>query len=302
MIGLVTGASGFIGRSLVTRLLAEGWEVFGVSRSEIPSSLAHHPRLIWIVGDISENNRVFEEIKQVDMIFHLAGATLGAGKDESVFLSANEATTVHLLKECCANVKKLIYASSQVVYGDVNSLSVSEDFPLLGLDSAYSCSKVNAENWLRWFYNKGAFSSIIVLRFCGFISGGGLVDYIMGKALNNQPIELFGSGDIYRDYLPIDKGIDALLAASKYPVKTGFHVFNIGSGQKLTSMQLAQIICTELSSHSALVPIKNNPLRSNFVFDITKARTELGFNPGSLVEAVREYARKRATNNISNNA
>jgi UDP-glucose 4-epimerase len=292
MIALVTGAGGFIGTRLVTRLLAEGWEVRAVGRSPIPVSLANYRSLTWIVRDLSQESLLFREMEGVDTVFHLAGATLGAGKDERLFLATNEATTVRLLQAWPASVKRLVYASSQVVYGDVNHLAVSENFPLQGFDSAYSCSKVNAEHWLRWFqYRSGG--SYVVLRFCGFVEGGGAIDYMVAQALRSEPIELFSNGLVCRDYLPIEKAGDALLAASRYSDADGFHPFNIGSGEAVASMELARIICAEVGSRSEVVPVDKPAPRSNFVFDVTKARTELGFEPGRLADAVRAYARAR---------
>lgn len=292
MIALVTGAGGFIGRRLVARLLAEGWEIRGVGRSAFPLSLTHHDKLTWIVRDLSTAGLLPEEMEGVDTIVHLAGATLGAGKDERLFLSTNEATTVNLLYGWPRSVKRLIYASSQVVYGNVDHLAVAEDFPLDGFDSAYSCSKVNVENWLRWFQSQTG-GSYIVLRVCGFIEGGGAIDHMIDQALQGRPIELFAQGLICRDYLSIEKGVDALLAASRYRGADGFYPFNIGSGQAVPMLELAKIVCTETASASRIVPVKKPAVRSNFVFDITKARTELGFDPGSLTHAVRAYVRER---------
>jgi nucleoside-diphosphate-sugar epimerase len=247
--------------------------------------------------DLSMEGLLNEEIEGVETVFHLAGATIGAGYDEKTFFSANEAITVHLLQSCAGRVKRIVHASSQVVYGNINHLAITENFPIIGFDSAYACSKVNAENWLRWFYHKSG-GVYIVLRLTGFIEGGGIVDYMIDKALGNDPIELFSKGIICRDYLHVDDGIDALVAALRID-SLGYWVCNIGSGQAITTLELANIVCTEIGSSSKIIPIATPADRTNFVFDISLSKTMLGFSPRSLVDEIRSYVRYR-TERISN--
>ena len=293
MIVLVTGASGFLGSRLVYRLLADGHVVTGVGRQALPTMFAGVNGLSWIQRDLSYEMLSSGELAGVDTVFNLAGATLGAGQDEHLFCLTNEATTIGLLKGCAGRVKRVIHASSQVVYGNVDQFSISEDFTVNGFDSAYACSKVNAENWLRWFQYKNG-GMYVALRFCGFIEGGGAIDYMIDQAIHDKPIELFSNGQICRDYLPVEKAIESLVAASAFVGNDGFHAFNIGSGQAITTLELANMVCTEIGSASEIVPLDKPAARANFVFDITKARSEIGFEPGSLAEAVKVYVRDKA--------
>ena len=292
MIALVTGAGGFLGAKLVRRLQAEGHQVIGVDLNPPPAELAALSGVKWMTRDLTVEPLAEKEVAQVDTIFHLAGATLGAGQDEELFCRVNEATTIGLLRHCAAVVKRLVHSSSQVVYGNVNSLEIAEDFPLLGWDSPYACSKMNSENWLRWFQSRSG-GCFTVLRFSGFIEGGGAVDYMINQALKGLPIELFSNGRICRDYLPVGKGIDALVAASLAPAANGFYPYNIGSGEAITTAEMAGIVIAEIGSSSSIVPLDRSAPRANFVFDISKARREFGFEPGSLAEAVKTYVRDR---------
>jgi nucleoside-diphosphate-sugar epimerase len=292
MASLVTGATGFLGSRLLTRLLEGGREVRAVSRLPIPDQWVGRRGLVWIQRDLSSEELRQDEVEGVETVFHLAGATLGAGYSEGLFFSANEATTLHLLKGCAGQVKRIVHASSQVVYGDVGHLGVTEDFPLSGIDSAYACSKVNAENWLRWFqFKKGGV--YVILRFSGFVEGGGAIGYMINQALQDKQIELFSGGMICRDYLPVAHGITALLLASRFVAEAGYYPFNIGSGQALTMLDLASIVCDEVRSSSKTVPLAEPAPRSNFVFDISRAKNVLGFSPPSLESAVRSHARER---------
>lgn len=289
---LITGAAGFLGSRLVERLVADGCRVMAIGRCPAPDQFVTNKNVEWVDRDIAQDGLDSEEIADIDTVFHLAGVTLGAGQDEWRFLMANEATAVRLLQACAKQTKKIIFASSQVVYGDANHTAITEAFPLHGVGSAYACSKLNSENWLRWFHKKHG-GEYVSLRLCGFIEGGGAIDYMIDRALRNEPIELFSYGKIHRDYLPVEKGVEAFMAAFHYRGEAGFDTFNIGSGQPMASHELAKLICTEANSSSEIVLSSRPAPQGDFVFDIRKAVQHLGFNPGELPTAILSYLHQK---------
>jgi len=289
---LVTGAAGFLGRRLVERLAAIGHDVTAIGRCPIPAQFISSKNAVWIERDIGRDGLDPDEIDGIDTVFHLAGATLGAGQDEWRFLLANEATTVRLLQACAKHAKKLIFASSHAIYGDVNHSAVTEDFPKQGVGSAYACSKLNSENWLRWFQKKYG-GLYIALRFTGFVEGGGAIDYIIDRALRNEPIELFSKGAVRRDYFPVENGIEAFLGALRYEGTEGFVPFNIGSGQAISSFEWAKLICAEVGSSSKIILLPAPAPQGDFVFDIRKATQCMGFKPGEISTSVLAYAHRK---------
>ena len=172
---LVSGASGFLGRKLVKRLANMDKEVIALDLQISEDELCKNPNIRWIICDLANETIDLTTLPNINGVVHLAGATLGAGKDESLFLHANELTTVRLLQALTGICNKFVFASSQVVYGDVCHQAVTEDFPVSSYGSAYACSKLNSENWIRWFQLRHG-GSYLILRFCGFLDGGGLVD------------------------------------------------------------------------------------------------------------------------------
>lgn len=289
---LISGAAGFLGRRLVERLVADRREIIAIARSPVPDCWTNTPNVHWLNQDIAQNGIDLTGHPEIEAVVHLAGATLGAGIDENLFLQANEQTTVRLLHSLVNVTDRFIFASSQVVYGDACHLDVTEEFPLRPDGSAYACSKLNSENWMRWFQNKHG-GQYLALRFCGFVDGGGLVDYIIDRALTGAPIELYAQGAVRRDYLPSSEGIDALVAALAYSGEPGFVPVNIGSGQALSALEIATTIQTELQASSQITLLDTSSPQGDFVFCINKAKTLLGFQPGSLIEAVRLYAKLR---------
>lgn len=292
MTVLVSGASGFLGSRLIERLTADGQDVIAVARRPAQMTLESNSRIRWIVRDIAQDGLDLGGLQDLEAAVHLAGATLGAGKDEDVFLRANEQTTVRLLQALAGRVDRIVFASSQVVYGDACNIGVTEDFSTHPDGSAYACSKLNSENWLRWFQRRHG-GQYLALRFCGFIDGGGIVDYLIDRALAGEPIELYSRGMVRRDYLPSTKGVDALAAALKFRGAPGFLPVNIGSGQAVSAHDLATLICAELNSSSRIELCESPSPQGDFVYNIDRARQLFDFRPGCLPEAVRSYARKR---------
>lgn len=292
MAVLVSGASGFLGSRLIGRLTADGQDVIAVVRRPAQMALESNSRIHWIVRDIAQDGLDLGGQPDIEAVVHLAGATLGAGKDEDMFLRTNEQTTVRLLQALAGRVGRFVFASSQVVYGDACNLGVTEDFPTYPDGSAYACSKLNSENWLRWFQKRHG-GEYLALRFCGFIDGGGIVDYLIDQALAGEPIELYSRGMVRRDYLPSTEGVDALAAALKLRGVPGFWPVNIGSGQAVSAHDLAILVCEELQSSSRIELHTTSSPQGDFVYSIDRARQLFDFRPGSLTEAVRSYARAR---------
>jgi UDP-glucose 4-epimerase len=289
---LISGASGFIGVRLVERLAADGCNVIALTRSKAFDTLPSSPRIKWITVDLTKDDLDLDGLPKIDAVIHLAGATLGAGGNESLFLHTNELTTVRLLEMLARRTNRFIFASSQAVYGDARNLAVTEDAPTQPNGSAYACSKLNSENWLQWFQKRHG-GQYIVLRFCGFIEGGGIVDYLLDQALIGKDIELFSEGGVHRDYLPVGDAINAITAALDYKVNPIYLPVNIGSGQAVSAYELAIIVCNELKSSSQIKLIKKESPQGDFVFCIDLARQLFNFQPSHLINAVSQYAKYR---------
>jgi len=278
---------------LVERLVEDGREIIAIARSPAPECWATTPNVRWLVQDIAQNGLDLTGQPEIEAVVHLAAATtLGVEKDENLFLQANEQTTVRVLLTLANVTDRFVFASSQVVYGDARSLYVTEEFPLQPDGSAYACSKLNSENWMRCFQKKHG-GQYLALRFCGFVDGGGLVDYIIARALNGEPIELYSQGAVRRDYLPSSEGVDALVAALDYTGEPGFVPVNIGSGQAVSALEIAVTIQAELQASSQITLHDTPSPKGDFVFSIDKAKALFNFQPGSLIEAVRLYAKHK---------
>ena len=288
---VISGATGFLGKKLVAELSKKELRVVALYRTAVPTSLLSVPNIEWLKIDLADPVLHLEIPYKVDVVVHLAGATLGAGKDESVFFRSNEIATFNLLNQLSGQCKKFIYASSQVVYGDACSLEVDENFPLDVTESPYACSKVNCENWFRWFQKKTG-GTYICLRFCGFIDGGGIIDYILDMACQRKDIELFSSGEIVRDYLSSDDAIKAFIKAinSIDSLASEFIPINIGSGQPISSIEIAKLVCLATNSDSVIIKLDRQGPQGDFILNNDKARKLIKFEPQNLLKEISKYS------------
>lgn len=289
---LVTGASGFLGSRLIQRLAEDGQDVIAMARRPPPVVLCQQPNIQWVVQDIARDGFELKGLPNIDAIVHLAGIKVDHENDVDSFLVGNEQTTVRLLQAVAERTDRFIFASTQMVYGNIAHLGVTEEFSLRPGDSPYACSKVNSENWLRSFQARNG-GKYLALRFCGFIDGGGFVDYLIDQAIHGETIRLNAFGKVRRDYLPSADGIDVLMAAINYRGPAGFVPINVGSGQAFSTLEMAKLVCDELDSASQIELDATLPPKQDFVFCIDRARELLNFQPSNLNDAVQRYARHR---------
>jgi len=291
---LVSGATGFLGRQLVAKLAADGVDIVALYRSAPPVGLAA-PNIRWVRFDVPEVVLDAAAYPEVDTLVHLAGETAGADvaarAAEQFYLFANELTTVAVLQAFAPQLRRVVLASSQVVYGAGDSLAVTEAFPLQA-SSAYAVSKLNSENWGRWFQSRHG-GCYLALRLTGFIEGGGLVDYIIASLVAGRSVDLFSQGSVQRDYLPVEDGVRALHLALTAQIEDGFSPINIGSGQAISARDVANIVQEALGTDGSINLLDRPAPQGNFIFDIGTAKRLLGFEPTSLRAAIRSYAESR---------
>lgn len=290
---LITGAGGFLGTRLCQAVTQKGWSVLAIGRSSMPSCFAKIPRLQWIQQDLSVENAL-AGCCDVDVVYHLAAQITSPLLMENRLISNNELSTFNVMTRFAGPSTKIVYTSTQMVYGDPNCVAVNEKSPLNESFSAYGLSKLHAENWVRYFQKlKGG--NAIVLRLTGFVEGPeSIIGYFLSCARENRAIELFSMGNICRDYLSVDDAVQVLIQASNF-VSDEVGVYNVGSGDAVTTFDLAKAVCDEMKSASDVVPIDKRAPRGNFVFDIQKARKDLGFCPTALLTAVKRYSRERGS-------
>ena len=288
---LITGAGGFLGLKVVQELCLQGYNVTALSKSsKTCPSISNNNQPTWLIRDIASSPLTTEEADLYDTIIHLAGATEGRGDDRRMHFSANEQTTVGITSQRSENVKKFIYASSQVVYGNPNSKHVDESFPVDTTYSSYATSKINSENWLS-LYQAQVCNMTVCLRLSGFLDGGGLIDMLIREGLAGNTIELYGKGQICRDYIHSSYFVELILQLLRADPIEGYSVLNFGTGQAMSAFQIASLIFEIINTHSQIVLSPANPKRLNFVYNTDKLISMTSLFIPSLQEQIIEYTK-----------
>ena len=316
MTVLVTGAAGFIGYSLGDRLLARGERVVGIDNLNDYYSVElkrdrvrelqqrHGERFRFVRCDFSDRDSLAEAAggADFDSIVHL-GAQAGVRYslvNPHAYVQANLVGHVNMLELARARgVRQMLYASSSSVYGGNKSLPFRVedrvDHPL----SLYAATK-KADELISETYAHLYRIPLTGLRFFTVYGPWGRPDmamWIFTKAiLEGRPIELFGEGDMRRDFTWIDDIVSGVVAALDSPPaddgeeKAGgstapHRLYNIGNNrsEELTRMiGLIEQACGR-EAEKVLRPMQPGDVRDTYA-DISAIRRDLGYAPTTAID------------------
>ncbi len=250
---LITGITGFIGSRLATRLVSEGYEVYGLVRhsSERELSRLHGiiPQIHLIEGDLGRYHSVLSAVQTSDpgVIFHLGAITPVrlSFDDPYPYIATNFDGTVNLV-HAALNERpnsKLIFASTAEVYGwQTANKPIGETVPLHPA-SPYAVTKVAADEYVQ-MANKVYDLNGTVLRPINSYGRTGetgfLVEYLVSKMLAGETCYL-GTPESVRDYMYAEDHVNAYIKVAKSDKATG-KVYNVSPGNPVTNADLAKIL------------------------------------------------------------
>lgn len=227
---LIIGGSGFLGRRIF-KLLSLNYK-----NVKILDNKKTKNNLNYIVGDISNYEFLKKEIKNFDVVYHLAGLSDldTAYKDPIKTAKTNILGTVNVLQACKVNqIKKFIFASTMYVSGNHGSF--------------YRCSKAACEDYIKE-YKKRFNLNYTILRF-GSLYGPGSNEQnglyrIISEALKSKKVVYYGDPNSQREYIHVDDAAQASIdCLNKFENK----IINITGNQSLRVTDLLEIIREILS-------------------------------------------------------
>jgi UDP-glucose 4-epimerase len=272
MKALITGGAGFIGSHLAERLLDNGDEVIiidnlSTGRLANLETFRRRPGLQFVKGDIRDVSLVQLLVSQCDVVFHLAAAVgVQLIADDPVHtIETNIAGTEVVLEAANKFGRKILLASSSEVYGKSEKIPFGEDddFVLGGTAFsrwAYACSKA-IDEFLGQAFHQQYGLGVISARFFNTIGPrqtgryGMVVPRFVQWALQNEPIQIYGTGTQTRCFCYVRDLVDAVITLMGCEQAAG-QVFNIGSSQEISMEGLADRIIeiTGSSSRKEFVP------------------------------------------------
>jgi len=308
---LITGGAGFIGSHLSEALLERGDEVYvldDLSTGSIENidPFKDHERFHYTIENVLNTPATAEHVDRVDVVVHLAAAVGVRLIVESPVhtIETNVHGTETVLRVANKKKKKVILASTSEVYGKSTDIPFREDSDLvMGATNkgrwSYACSKA-IDEFLGLAYYKEKKLPVVVVRLFNTVGPrqtgryGMVIPNFVRQALSGQPITVFGDGTQSRCFTDVSDVVGALLSLIDHKDAAG-EVFNIGSQQEVSILELAKKVkaMTKSKSEIVLVPyekayeegFEDMPRR---VPDTSKIAKLVGYQPTVSLEQILE--------------
>ncbi len=248
---LVLGGGGFIGSHLTEELLHEGYEVtvfdkLNFSRKNISDFIDN---IKIAEGDFNNQIEIDNALDGVDFVFHLVSSTLPASSNEnpSYDVETNLISSLNLFKECVERkIKKVIFLSSGgTVYGVPESIPVKESNSTNPICS-YGIVKKAIEDYLYMFYKIYGLDYFVFRLSNPYgerqnpFAAQGVIPVFMKNAIEDKQINIWGDGEVVRDYIYIKDAVKVL--ADSLKINSTDKVLNLSSGTGFSLNQIIELI------------------------------------------------------------
>ncbi len=289
---LVTGAAGFIGRSIAAALLKSGESVRGVDSfiTGKRANLAGLEAMEFIEGDLADPAVCAKVCAGVEIVFHEAAlASVPRSVADPVATNRNcvDATLNVLVAARDAGVRRVIYAGSSSVYGDTPTLPKHEEM-LPNPITPYAVAKLAGEHYMRAFARVYGLETATLRYFNVFgpfqdptSHYSGVLAIFCRKMLAGEQPTIYGDGEQSRDFTYIENVVSAnLLAAAAPAEKVSGSMMNLATGAAVTLNQVFEILCglTGYRGKPAYAEARAGDIRHSLA-DIRLARERLGYTP-----------------------
>jgi UDP-glucose 4-epimerase len=256
MKAFITGGAGFIGSHLVDSLLKNGHSVtvYDNLSSGDKKFIQHHlnqENFTFAQADLLDPKRVTKEIHDHDVVFHLAAnphVRLGE-KQTDLDLNQGIVATYNILEAMRQNnIKKIVFSSSSVVYGETDEPSLPETYgPTLPI-SLYGAGKLGAEGLISAFCGTFDFQTWMY-RFANIVGARGthgvIVDFIEKLRKKPSELEILGNGKQCKPYLYVSDCVDGILFGCTN-ANEQINLFNLSCDTTTTVTRIAEMVTEEM--------------------------------------------------------
>lgn len=279
---VLTGATGFLGRHLVSSLQDSAYQVQAISRSPKTSQGQVH----YLQADLEQLatlEAIRPDIQDAEILVDLAALIPKSGQQAGfeAFYEANVNSHIRLLEQLPA-LKKVVYASTIDVYGPMGAAAHHEGL-LPQPTNTYGLTKL----WMEQYYQQYCRAKgidLTILRFTQLYGPGDpiikVIPIFIDRILKKKPLTLKGTGEDLRCYLYVADAVQAIELALTSS-KTG--IFNV-AGEQLTSMNDLVACLEKISPYPIEIErIAGAPPR-HYYMDASKIRANWGFQQRYLLE------------------
>ena len=248
---LVLGASGFIGRHLVSRLVADGREVTVAAVRERPAA-AHGPEVRTVAVDTLDADAMTALVSAArpDAAFNLAAAGVSRTAMDPVALADGNAGVLTRLLTACRGIPVVIHAGSWSEYADpAGAQPLNEDHPLAP-QTAYGAAKAEASVIGARRACELGIGFVVLRLFNVYGPGEGprrLLPWLVDRLVAGERVELT-PGDQERDFVHVTDVVDALVTAAATPTITSFPAYNVCTGRATTVARFARLVAEAMGA------------------------------------------------------
>jgi UDP-glucose 4-epimerase len=252
----VTGGAGFIGSHLVDKLINKGnivtvYDNLSSGKKQYIKQHLENNNFSFIQADLLDLKQVKKEIKGHDVVFHIAAnphVRLGE-KQTDLDLKYETIATYNVLESIRVNnIKKIIFSSSSVVYGETPEISLTETYgPTLPI-SLYGAGKLASEGLISAFC--GTFDlQAWIYRFANVVGTRGthgvVVDFIEKLKKNPKELEILGDGKQCKPYLHVSDCIEGIIFGLEHS-HDKINLLNLGCKTNTTVTKIAEMVVEEM--------------------------------------------------------
>jgi nucleoside-diphosphate-sugar epimerase len=314
---LVTGATGFIGRHLTERLIAEKVHVRVLALPEEDMSAFDHLGVEIVRGDVLDYESVQQAASNCQRIFHLAARTEASGPSMKDFEEVNVQGTANVARAALsAGTGRLVFCSSGALYGrDIRNRAINEEtIPVP--DSPYGQSKFAAEQVLLSHHRRDGLP--VVLARTSAVLGAGAMSWLnLFRTIAAGRFRLIGDGHNHHHVADIGDIVDGLVLCGAVTGIEG-RTYILAGAESVRLRDLVQTIEEAVGGTGLLPNLPAGPFRlyetasrhlfswtgrrlpradridlylGDRAFDLSRSRRELGYSPKvSTKEAVHRTA------------
>jgi UDP-N-acetylglucosamine/UDP-N-acetyl-alpha-D-glucosaminouronate 4-epimerase len=247
---LVTGGAGFIGSHITEALLSEGFRVRVVDNLATGrlSNLAHlEGRFEWLEGDLADFGVCRRAALGVDCVFHQAAIPSVPRSVQEPLAShqSGPTATINMLEAArLAGARRFLFAASSSAYGDTIELPKHEAMLPMPL-SPYAAGKLAGEHYVRVYAQTMGLDGVSLRYFNIFgprqdpsSPYSGVISIFIKRMSRGERPTIYGDGTQTRDFTYVANVVAANLAALRRPEPLGGIVLNVGTGQRISLLNL----------------------------------------------------------------
>ena len=318
---LITGGAGFIGSHLAERLLSRGQRVtvlddLSTGRATNLDAVRDNPNLRVVNGSVADPIALSDAIVGTDFIYHMAAA-VGVklvADDPVLTIQTNIHPTEEILRMAMLGGQRVYIASTSEVYGKNPKEVWSEDDDLVFGPTttarwAYGCSKA-IDEFLALAYRQKHGLPVVIGRFFNVVGPrqvgnyGMVIPRLVEQALRGEPLTVYDSGAQVRCFAHVAEIIDCVIDLTETDAAHG-QIFNIGSDQPVSVLQLAETIIEKVGkgsiSHLSYAEVYGRDFEDvdRRVPSVDKLQRVLGRKPtrpiGEILDDVIDWKRSQMT-------